>query len=855
MSGRARAERSVMGANTVSLWLTWVCLAQSSGMLSHVERYEVVRPQRLPGRQRRSLQDDQLYPDTLWYKLAVEGRNHTIHLEKNRNLIGRGYTETHYSEDGKRVTTSPNEDHCYYHGHIEGVADSSVSVGICSGISGFVRARQQVYLIEPLGQSEDGDHAVYRREHLKTSVRSACGSSSNTSTPYDEDQDQDQGPRLAGLFRSRSWVTKPIAGPQRFVELFVVVDNAEYKRYGSETKSRILGVINHVDKLYRHLNIRVMLVGLEVWTYRDYIDVDINSEIALDNFLLWRQADLLQRTKHDNAQFVTGKDFDGDTVGLANKFAMCTENSGGVNQDHHDNPIGLASTIAHEMGHNFGLSHDAVGCVCGPSYSSGNCVMADKLRTGSQAFPEFFSGCSMEQLAEFMERAQPSCLSKPLGSVRTITVGPHCGNALLDPGEECDCGTVEECNNPCCDASTCRLTEGSQCAQGQCCDNCQFELAGSVCRKSAGDCDLPEYCTGVSGDCPEDSFEMNGKPCYDQAQGYCYDGQCPTHLQHCWRLFGPGTRVGSDVCFDLNKRGEEGANCGRNKFGYTPCKATNLKCGSIFCGGGGESITGKRAAYTVYGIECKLAVDDDKTRNIDMVPKGTKCGPNKVCLDNRCVDLSVYGKKEDCAKKCNNKGVCNHKKECHCDPGWAPPYCDNQYADLPQGQSGIIAGVCAVLSVLLLITVVIAALMCCKKDNMDNYTSKRKVHSAPDKLNPMFQEPSAKDRPQISQPTFMESTATQACASLIVTVTPSRAAPQPPKKVSSVSPSSQTEPTKPPPLPPSKPLPPLNQTQYKAAKPNPPPVPPVKPSPRPAARVKPGSPPLPPAKPQLHRLT
>lgn len=126
------------------------------------------------------------------------------------------------------------------------------------------------------------------------------------------------------------------------------------------------------------------------------------------------------------------------------------------------------------------------------------------------------------------------------------------------------------------------------------------------------------------------------------------------------------------MCFDMNKRGEEGTNCGRNKFGYKRCTASyvpsaftlnvllklgvyhkmplketclrlvfmyvnvnfclcrNLRCGSIFCGGEGESITGKRVSYTVYGIECKLAVDDDKTRNMDMVPEGTTCGPNKV---------------------------------------------------------------------------------------------------------------------------------------------------------------------------------------------------------------------------------
>lgn len=59
--------------------------------------------------------------------------------------------------------------------------------------SGFVRARKQVYLIEPLAQSEVAEHAVYRQEHLKT----------NGSTML---YDQDQVPRVAGLFKSRSWV-------------------------------------------------------------------------------------------------------------------------------------------------------------------------------------------------------------------------------------------------------------------------------------------------------------------------------------------------------------------------------------------------------------------------------------------------------------------------------------------------------------------------------------------------------------------------------------------------------------------------------------------------------------------------
>lgn len=68
----------------------------------------------------------------------------------------------------------------------------------------------------------------------------------------------------------------------------------------------------------------------------------------------------------------------------------------------------------------------------------------------------------------------------------------------------------------------------------------QIKAVGSVCRLAVNECDLDEYCTGLSENCPEDSFKMNGIAC-SSGNSYCYNGKCPSHLQHCQRLWGQGT--------------------------------------------------------------------------------------------------------------------------------------------------------------------------------------------------------------------------------------------------------------------------------------------------------------------------
>jgi hypothetical protein len=69
--------------------------------------------------------------------------------------------------------------------------------------------------------------------------------------------------------------------------------------------------------------------------------------------------------------------FEGGVVGKALKGPICTfEFSGGVSMDH-SNVVGLvATTVAHEMGHNFGMEHDTDECDC----PSDRCIMAPSSR-------------------------------------------------------------------------------------------------------------------------------------------------------------------------------------------------------------------------------------------------------------------------------------------------------------------------------------------------------------------------------------------------------------------------------------------------------------------------------------------
>ncbi|NWI80649.1 ADA19 protein, partial [Dryoscopus gambensis] len=576
------------------------------------------------------------------------------------NLFAPGYTETHYSQAGQAQSTPlTHTDHCFYHGVVRGWEHSSVTLSTCRGLRGLIiLSSNSSYVLEPAPNSPN-QHLIYRMDNLRLK-RGACAYQGTGDAAEDWLRSFTAGMKPPG-----QRVKRDTLQATKYVELLLVADYAEFQKHRlsiEATRLKLVEAANYVDKFYRAMNIRIALVGLEIWNYGNKCDVTENPYSTLKSFLAWSSKERLYR-KHDNAQLITGVPFKGTTVGLAPVMAMCSDlQSGGVNMDHSDNAIGVAATIAHEMGHNFGMNHDSAGCCTTPA-ADGGCIMAPAI---GHPFPKVFNQCNRQELEKYLQSGGGMCLSN-MPDTKSMYGGVKCGNGYLEDGEECDCGEVEECRNPCCDPRTCSLKPGAECAHGSCCHQCKLMSPGTLCRESSGFCDLAEYCTGESPFCPLNSYQMDGTPC-DGGRAYCYSGMCLTYRDQCVQLWGPGARPAPDACFEkVNAAGDIYGNCGKDIYGnYRKCETRDAKCGKIQCQSSAVKPLQPNAVAidtTVNMQQCRgthvYRSESEEKEMLDpgLVLTGTKCGSHHVCFDGRCQNVSIIFDAEICSKKCHGHGV------------------------------------------------------------------------------------------------------------------------------------------------------------------------------------------------------
>ncbi|XP_054310435.1 disintegrin and metalloproteinase domain-containing protein 30 isoform X2 [Pongo pygmaeus] len=94
-----------------------------------------------------------------------------------------------------------------------------------------------------------------------------------------------------------------------------------------------------------------------------------------------------------------------------------------------------------------------------------------------------------------------------------------------------------------------------------------------------------------------------------------------------------------------------------------------------------------------WGTGYHLSMKPMGIPDLGMINDGTSCGEDRVCFNKNCVNSSVL--KFDCLpEKCNTRGVCNNRKNCHCMYGWAPPFCEEvgYGGSIDSGPPGLLRG-------------------------------------------------------------------------------------------------------------------------------------------------------------------
>ncbi|XP_026547809.1 disintegrin and metalloproteinase domain-containing protein 21-like, partial [Notechis scutatus] len=230
-----------------------------------------------------------------------------------------------------------------------------------------------------------------------------------------------------------------------------------------------------------------------------------------------------------------------------------------------------------------------------------------------------------------------------------------------------------------CCQDDCQLTPGANCVRGPCCQDCKLLKVGTVCREAVSDCDLDEYCSGATESCPPDVFKQNGMPC--GIKSTCYSGDCLDIHRHCQAFFGKAAKPAPLSCYkEVNFQGDRTGNCGQDKSGYKKCPEKDVFCGRLQCTNvhkvpripPGFSIL----QTPIEDVLCWSVIShlQDEGKDDGIARDGSSCGASKICINRSCVNKTVLN--YDCDfSKCNNQGVCNSKKNCHCSYGWAPPHC------------------------------------------------------------------------------------------------------------------------------------------------------------------------------------
>ncbi|KAI7813138.1 putative A disintegrin and metalloproteinase with thrombospondin motifs 12, partial [Triplophysa rosa] len=634
----------------------------------------------------------------VYYKLKYKDRELTLNLTTNINLLSRDYVlERRNSSLMEKRTQTSGKDTCHLMGTVtHDNMSGTAAVSTCEGLRGLLNLPDGPLLIEPIRghvpnvTHPQQPHVIYRssawgglRRRRSTDEHrvqhSPCGVKDGAGYSQQVDQERERWEREqrqqggdGNRDPDQEWerprrVSRRSISKERWVETIVVGDSKLMDYHGSgNVESYIFTIMNMVAGIFHDASIgnaiHIVLVRL-ILLHGDEKGLKIvhHADTTLTSFCTWQKNINPQSethpAHHDVAVLITRKDICAgmnqpcETLGLSHLSGMCQPHrSCNINED---SGLPVAFTIAHELGHSFGIPHDGQGNDC-ELVGKQPFIMSRQLHYDSS--PLTWSSCSKEYITRFLDRGWGFCLDdRP--SKRDLTTPVSAPGVRYSPKHQCQlqygpnatfCSEVDNvCQILWCSVNgSCRSKldspiDGTRCGPEKWCISGECVIVGKLPQTvngGWGPWSTWSHCSRTCGagvqsadrECNQPKPEFGGKYCTGERKRYMICNTKPCVRQH------PSFR--EMQCSEFNTVPYH-----NELYEWIPVASTSRPC----------------------ELQCKPADEDFSEKMLDAVTDGTPCFMNNssrnICINGVCkevgCDFGIHSNaKEDSCGVCLGDG-------------------------------------------------------------------------------------------------------------------------------------------------------------------------------------------------------
>ncbi|XP_012717092.2 A disintegrin and metalloproteinase with thrombospondin motifs 17 isoform X1 [Fundulus heteroclitus] len=623
-------------------------------------------------------------PENIIVSLSAFGRSLYLHLTRDLKMLSRDFiVEERLRNQSVIVRHVSMKQLCFYSGFIINHTDSMASLSICGGLTGLIQIGEDSLFIQPVGEHDPSQPFSGIKHQL---LRHRCSAKNNpgqcagqpTYCGTVEGEKKKRRPKLAEDDRRKRNAMN--LHRSYTLETMVVADSDMVQYHGAEVAQRfLLTIMNMVNNMFQHkslgvkVHIRVSKLVL-LHTRPEKLKISHHGQRSLESFCQWQHQEFgiprylgtngviggrYDLPPVDTAVLVTRTNFcvhknePCDTVGIAYLGGACSAKRKCVLAE--DNGLNLAFTIAHELGHNMGMSHDDDHANC----TSHSHIMSGEWVKGRNPSNLSWSSCSRSDLQNFLRSGASICLRYTDPRRRYwIRLPPKLPGMHYSVDEQCQ--ILFGVN-----ATFCTDMEHLMCAGLWCLvdgdPSCKTKLDPPL---EGTECGTDKWCRG--GQC------VSKAPIPQHVDG---DWSPWSPWSVCSRTCGTGVQFRQRKC-DNPPPGPDGRHCPEASVEHKACQGQP-------CPKGAPSFRDLQClSYDQHGTKRKgrlltAIVNDEKPCMLfcspvghdvpvlmaDKVIDGTPCGPyeSDLCIKGSCKKIGCDGiigssAKEDACGVCNGNG-------------------------------------------------------------------------------------------------------------------------------------------------------------------------------------------------------